>query len=119
MPTRTLGVALWNYRDDDGRRRRALYGQQFDLPEDEIARGERAGVFAPEPEPVPERGSVSVDTPSGLPRLTALKPAWVDYAETIGIDRAEAEAMTKPELIAAVQTHLRPPPEKIEGGGPS
>ncbi|MDC8982167.1 hypothetical protein PR370_06065 [Mycobacterium marinum] len=46
MATRTLGVALWNYRDHDGRRQRALYGQRFELSEDEEARGERAGVVS-------------------------------------------------------------------------
>ncbi|KZS70656.1 hypothetical protein A4G26_25440 [Mycobacterium kansasii] len=97
MATRTLGVALWNYRDHDGRRRRALYGQRFELPEDEVIRGERAGVFAPEPKPA----APSAEIPSA-PKQAAPKAAWVDYAEAIGMDRAEADAMSKPDLIAAV-----------------
>ncbi|WP_156296390.1 hypothetical protein [Mycobacterium paragordonae] len=104
MPTRTLGVALWNYRDDDGRKRRALFGQRLELPEDEMARGERAGVFAPEAETTGV--STATDTPSA-PKQAAPKAAWVDYAETIGIERADADAMSKPDLISAVMTRLR------------
>lgn len=47
MPTRTLDVALWDYRDRDGRKRRAHYRDTVDLPDSEIERGERAAVFAP------------------------------------------------------------------------
>ncbi|MDC8980502.1 hypothetical protein PR370_01925 [Mycobacterium marinum] len=100
MATRTLGVALWNYRDHDGRRRRALYGQRFELPQDEEARGERAGVFAPDPEP---RVSTDTDTPVSVPKQTAPKSAWVDYAQAIGMDRAQAETLSKAELIAAAK----------------
>lgn len=46
MATRTLGVALWEYRDNSGRRRRVYYGDTFELPEPEVERGERADVFA-------------------------------------------------------------------------
>ena len=103
MPTRTLGVALWNYRDDDGRKRRALFGQRFELPEDEVARGERAGVFAPEAETTGV--STATDTPSA-PKQAALKAAWLEYAVTIGMDRAETDAMSKADLIDAVTARL-------------
>ncbi|MCV7005654.1 hypothetical protein [Mycobacterium gordonae] len=107
MPTRTLGVALWNYRDGDGRRRRALFGQRFELSEDELARGERADVFAPEPEPAAAPGPAAPTGAAPLPpKQAAPKAAWVDYAEAIGIERAEAHAMSKPDLIDAVTTQL-------------
>lgn len=41
----------------------------------------------------------SGDSPE-RPKQTAPKDAWVDYAVTRGIDKAEAEALTKPELIS-------------------
>ncbi|RFZ03859.1 hypothetical protein DSM43518_04574 [Mycobacterium marinum] len=112
MATRTLGVALWNYRDHDGRRRRALYGQQFELPEDEEARGERAGVFAPEPEP---SVSTDTDTPVPVPKQTAPKPAWVDYAQAIGMDRAQAEVLSKTDLIATVKAQVAQPHSNDQG----
>lgn len=48
MPTRTLDVALWEYRDHYGRRRRAYYRETFELTDAEAERGERAQVFAPD-----------------------------------------------------------------------
>ncbi|NEW27251.1 hypothetical protein [Nocardia cyriacigeorgica] len=44
---------------------------------------------SPSGEPVPER-----------PKQAAPKEAWVDYAVLNGMTAADAEAMTKPELIA-------------------
>lgn len=101
MAQRQLGVALWHYRDHTGRRRRVHYGEQFELPDNEVTRGERAGVFMP---------TTTIQQPpkptAHQPKLTASKAAWVDYAETIGIDTTTADDMTKQELIAAVQTRL-------------
>lgn len=36
------------------------------------------------------------------PRQAAAKAVWIDYAVSQGLDRAEAEAMDKRELIAAL-----------------
>ena len=50
-----------------------------------------------EPQPAPERAR-RVEAP----RRTALKDEWVEYAVTKGFDRADAEAMNKDDLIAAL-----------------
>jgi hypothetical protein len=68
----------------------------------------------------PERAEPSDETPGtepaepqgdgGEPYIASSKPgmrdpkaAWEQYAEQVGMDRGEAESMTKPELIAAVE----------------
>lgn len=130
MPTRQLGVALWEYRDHHtGRRRRAYYGEQFGLSADEEARGERAGVFADVSKPaevanpIGRGGSVATredsagrsqpDERPNPPKLVAVKSIWVDYAETLGIARTETEGMTKRDLIAAVAARIENAGEQI------
>ena len=43
---------------------------------------------------------------TGQPKQTAIEAEWVAYAESLGVDRAEADGMSKPDLITAVQAHL-------------
>src|SRR4051812_34758630 len=57
--------------------------------------------------PVGEAGG---EQSGGEPYIVASKPsqrdskaAWEDYAEQVGVDRAEAESMNKAELITAVE----------------
>lgn len=42
---KTVTVAIWEYRNAEGRRRRAYRGDVVELTADEVERGERAGVF--------------------------------------------------------------------------
>jgi hypothetical protein len=87
VPTRTLDVALWEYRDDSGRKRRAYYRQTFDLSEAEVARGERAGVFALSPRAV------------DLPAKSSTNRELIDWLVTnAGAPRAEIKGLTKAEL---------------------
>lgn len=44
--------------------------------------------------------------PPAPPLRTALKPAWVDYAQAIGIDRSLASAMSKTDLIVAIEEKI-------------
>jgi hypothetical protein len=67
MAEKEIRVAVWEYHDADGKRRRAWFGQTVDLTEDEIARGEAAGVFD-QPEPVG-------DVPFTLPTILPIDPA--------------------------------------------
>lgn len=99
MPTRTLGVALWNYRDHDGRKRRAHYRETIDLPEAEVTRGERAGVFAP------IEGITQKATPSdATPAKTSTKPALIGWlVEHRGADPGAIEGLTKPKLWQLVE----------------
>ena len=100
MTTRTVAVALWRYRDGTGKRRRAHHGQTVDLDDvqpSDRERAERLEVFEPESQ---------AGATGGQPKQAAVKAEWVDYAESLGIDRAQADAMTKPDLITAVQAHL-------------
>ena len=120
-------VAIWEYRDAEGRRRRAYFGNVVELTEDEYTRAERAGVFAARPVSVVE-DSAAPDGDAGAaelgegegegeggeqqdpggdadpgelqrPKLAAVKDLWVEYAVSRGMDRARAEDMTKAELV--------------------
>lgn len=42
---KTVTVAHWEYRNPDGKRRRAYFGDVVTLTAEEVERGERAGVF--------------------------------------------------------------------------
>lgn len=44
-------------------------------------------------------GSPPPEDSGGGPAASDVKAAWVDYAVTQGIDRSEAESMTKAELV--------------------
>lgn len=59
-------------------------------------------LVAPESEPVVL--TPAVDGEVARPKQTADKDDWVAYAIARGIPEAEAKAMTKPQLIAAVTT---------------
>jgi hypothetical protein len=47
MATKQIRVALWEYTNAEGKRRKAFFGDIVDLPDDEVERGEKAGVFGP------------------------------------------------------------------------
>ena len=49
MAKRVVKAALWEYRDRKGRRRRAFFGDEVNLTESEIERGDRENVFTPAP----------------------------------------------------------------------
>lgn len=108
MSTRTIEVAIWAHHDTSGRPRRAYRGQTVNLdnvhPAD-AERGERLGVFtdAESLDGVSQADPTSRHGKAGeRPRQVAPKAAWVDYAVTCGMDRDHAQAITKAELIEAV-----------------
>lgn len=119
MAKKTVRVAVWEYRNAEGKRRLAYFGDSVDLTEDEIARGEAVDAFgADEPEvvetdedPDTETDSEVVAEPAALPaesvrrpRSTATVEKWVEYAKAVGIPAADIEAMdNKDDIIAAVQ----------------
>lgn len=65
MAKRVVKAALWEYRDADGKKHRAFFGDRVELTEDEIERGERQGVFDPDA-PVP--------TLDPIPALAGIEP---------------------------------------------
>jgi len=74
MATRTLNVALWDYRDRDGQHHRAYFGATIDtddLSTADAQRAERLEIFAVETEPEP-------------PKRSARKVEWIDYAVSQG-----------------------------------
>lgn len=96
MATRTLDVALWEYRDHDGRRQRAYYRETFDLPDSEAERGERAGVFAPSPQ-------VNHDEDT-LPAKASTNRALMDWLiEHRGADPVTIKSLTKAELWQLIE----------------
>jgi hypothetical protein len=48
-------------------------------------------------------GGNSYEVVTTKPKATESKAKWESYAVSVGIDRGEAESMTKPELVAAVE----------------
>lgn len=50
-----------------------------------------------------DSGDESADPVTEKPSARDSKAAWESYAEHVGIDKAEAESMTKAELIAEVE----------------
>lgn len=49
MAKRTIQVKFWRHRNTAGKIRIGWHGEEVDLPKDEIARGEEAGVFKSTP----------------------------------------------------------------------
>lgn len=89
MATRTVKVALWDYRDANGKRRRAYFGDEVDLPKREIDRGTQQGVF--DPAPVPE-------------------------VQTSAVERALADTRARtPEPVLAGADTLPVPPHDVLG----
>jgi hypothetical protein len=109
MANRTLGVALWEYRDHDGQRHRAYYGETFELPDSEIKRGDRAEVFAPVPNgtpAAPEPATVA----DGLPAKTSTNRALVDWlVEHRSANRETIKGFAKAELWSLIEQ-----PESVE-----
>lgn len=56
MAKRVVKAALWEYRDSNGKKHRVFFGDEVDLPESEIKRGDAQGVFNPAPIP-PQQSS--------------------------------------------------------------
>lgn len=58
MAKRTVKSALFRYRDRDGSRRIARFGDVIEISGAELARAEAAGVFKPEPVPAVQSSAV-------------------------------------------------------------
>lgn len=118
MPdTYTVRVALLTYKDADGHARTALRGQQVELEGSELERALSLdavtdGEVEPAPGPVREpilpvdpqdAGALnepgSADAPE-RPTDRASKASWVEFAVAQGMDRTEAESLSRDELAA-------------------
>lgn len=55
-------------------------------------------------EPLIDSTDISAGTKGPVPPKAGTKDLWVEYAVDNGLDRAAAEAMTKPDLIARFGT---------------
>lgn len=64
-----------------------------------VERGRLVDPSAPEPAPEPEPEPVQEPEGSGRPAVADNKATWVDWAVSQGLDRDEAEAATKADLI--------------------
>ena len=64
-----------------------------------VENGRLVDPSAPEPEPESESEPVPEPEESARPAQADNKAAWVDWAVSQGVDREEAEAFTKAELI--------------------
>lgn len=105
MARNQIRVALWEYRNADGKRRLAYFGDSVDLTPDEYARAEKAGVFdivIPEVEELVVETPISETKDVPRPAKAHAKELWVEYAVSKGWDRAVAEANSKKELVAAL-----------------
>jgi hypothetical protein len=123
----TVWHCMLVYRDTRGRLRLVGRGAPAeDIPPDARQRAEELGAFDPpeeqgkrepslvqtlpplagvqELEPVPavttsEAVPAAPEGAAGRPARVAPKAAWVEYAVSRGVDRVEAEDMTKEELV--------------------
>jgi hypothetical protein len=68
------------------------------LPNPEVL----AQVFTPGAVAQPDGTTAETTTVVERPKDSDVKPMWEAYAESIGVDRAEAESLTKPKLIERV-----------------
>ncbi|WP_084865876.1 hypothetical protein [Prescottella equi] len=116
MARKKIRVALWEYRNADGKRRLCYFGDTVELTDAEIERGTAAGVFdQPEPElvvvddaePAPSDDAAAPAAPAAdaprRPRATATIEKWAAYAKVRGIDADKVDAMeSKDAIIAAV-----------------
>lgn len=101
MPARVV-APLVLVKDQEGRLGYWYQGQEIPwLSDGDHARLAADGLVTPTATPTPVVEPVQV-VAAGRPRppQTAPKAAWVDYAETKGIKKSEAEDLTKQELIA-------------------
>lgn len=93
-----LLASVFYQRQEDGRRKRFTKGDEVELSDDKAARLLKAGAVAPV-----EKAKPKVEEPADTderPKQVAPKADWVDWAVSQGADRAEAEEMTKADLIA-------------------
>lgn len=121
MASFRLLVSRWDerVRTDPDEYMRHVQGDVFEVPDDQAERLLRIGAIAPvDDRPIPvddARSGPPVPPASGgdahreepmpppeRPKQTASKPTWVEYAVACGMDRADAEALDKRELIAAL-----------------
>lgn len=103
MATRTVKVATWQYFNAKGQRRRAYFGDEIDLPKAEVERGDREGVFTPEPIPAA--------SPSELGRaLAKIDPRFDDPAGAAESDAAPLHHDIQPTLDS-VESSIEDEPE--------
>jgi hypothetical protein len=100
MPVRTLDVALWDYRDEHGRKHRAYYGHQIELTDSEIERGNRAAVFAAQ-DRIADTGNVADERGPEVkpPPRVSTNATLVDWlVEHRGAEREDIANLTKAQL---------------------
>ena len=94
---RTRGDVLDDLFDDDVERLLKA-GAIREVTDDEPAETEPEAVEVPAEHPARDESR-----PVEQPKRTAPKHDWVEYAVTKGLDRGEAEAMTKDDLMDALR----------------
>lgn len=104
---RIVTGALAVMTDANGRSRYVYQGSPVpdDIPAAEVERLAELGLIGDEEptrpdESAPADSDPSADSDPERPAQNATKPAWVDYAVARGMDRDEAEKMTKDQLVA-------------------
>lgn len=121
MDTFILTAPRWD-QPDPAHPGRYLYHREGDvlhLSAEEAGRLLKAGAIRPADGATDQETAAAVDSAVSVadlveaddppaeqsvprPRQAAAKAVWIDYAVAQGLDRAEAEAMDKRELIAAL-----------------
>lgn len=83
MVAKQIRVAVWEYENAEGKRRKGYFGDVVDMPESEVRRGEKAGVFD---QPEPDEQAIPFTLPTGV-----AGPALVPEAEAGGLDDEPAD----------------------------
>lgn len=106
------GVAFIDTEHKDPVERRALsYFKKAGYVVEQV--DENGDPIVPDEDGVPAADEVEPPPRPPLPADTAVKSEWLDAAEVRGYSRADADAMTKPDLITALKAIDFP------GGDPS
>ena len=123
MAKRIVKVSLWRYRDTEGNRRIARFGDEVDIPKAEIERGDAAGVFTPAPVPAVQSNALERAL-TGITQRTPEPPepegeAALHHDVTTPAEPAAAAAEQTPtstpaaEPTAADAAPAEPDPESL------
>lgn len=127
MYPKKVAHALVRWIDPNGMPRVAMRGEYVQIPAEAAARLERLGAFEPDfprdndfdfsqpavygdlaqspdalEDPMPHEAAAPGHTELAMPKRTDPRQDWEIYARAIGLDGDAVEAMSKPQIIAAV-----------------
>lgn len=117
MAKRIVKVSLWRYRDTEGNRRIARFGDEVDIPKAEIDRGDTAGVFTPAPVPAVQSSALERAL-TGITQRTP-EPPEPEGEAALHHDVTTPTEPTEPDADAAEQTPTSTPAAEPTDAAPA